>query len=315
MSKNRASRIKKYVVNQMFSEALKFEEIRNSDVFHTHIAGEDLMDIAICEDLATRLSAGLGKPLVVQLHGTFLPGPESMLIGFERGIDILEKGVLVIASNSNVFEKLCEWGFEKKTIIIPNCVDVKRFTPRPDSPQRKAFDIAFVGRLCEYRDPETAVRAFALLRKKFPQSKLHIVGSGPLESSLRALVSSLSLDESVFLYGAQRNVSDYLRKCDVFWATSPINNYPSSSLLEAFASALPVVATDTGLTRKLVENYQNGLLVDACNPKAIAEATGELFSDEELYARLAVKARQTAERNDCEAGYLELAKFYHRFVC
>jgi glycosyltransferase involved in cell wall biosynthesis len=299
----------------MFSEALRFEEVRSADIFHTHIAGEDLMDIAICEDLASKLSIKLGKPLIVQLHGTFLAGPERMRIGFERGIDILEKSILVITNNSNVLEKLSEWGLGKKVILLPNCVDVSLFTPRPDFTKRKGFDIAFVGRLCEYRDPETAVRAFALLRKNFPQSRLHIVGGGPLERSLRVLVSSLGIDGSVFLYGAQRNVSSYLQKCDVFWATSPINNYPSNSILEAFASALPVVATDIGLTRKLVENYQNGILVDASNPKAIAEATGKLFSDEDLYARLAIKARQTAEKNDCEAGYLELAKFYHRIVC
>jgi glycosyltransferase involved in cell wall biosynthesis len=311
VSKERSRRVQKLVVSRLFSEASMREEVKNADVFHTHVAGEDLMDLAICEDLPIMLSAYFGKPLVVQLHGTFLPGPEMMHLGDERGTAVLDDACAILTHNLNVFEKLREWGFEKKSVVVPICIDLEEFKPIAGSWKRRGFEIAFVGRLSEYRDPETAVRAFAILRQKFPSSKLHILGSGPLESSVRSLIRMLGVDESAFVYGARRDVADFLKRCDVFWATSPVNNYPSSSLMEALASGLPVVATDTGLTRKLITDSQNGLLIAANSPIELAAATERILTDDDIYQHLAMNARSTAEKYDCTVSYQEIAKLYH----
>ena len=50
-------------------EAAKIKEVKEADVFHTHIAGHDPMDLAICEQLPVELSKNFGKPLVAQLRG------------------------------------------------------------------------------------------------------------------------------------------------------------------------------------------------------------------------------------------------------
>lgn len=314
LPKARLMWMKRLVVDQLFSEVRVLDEVKDADVFHTNVAGEDLMDLAICEDLAIRLSASFGKPLLVQLHGTFLPGAETMHLSEDRRLPVLECARVILTHNMNVLEQLREWGFENKSILVPICVDLEEFKPRFSYPKRHGFEIAFVGRLAEYRDPETAVRAFHIVRQMLPVSKLHIVGSGPLEGKIRLLIRNLGLENSVFVYGARRDVANLLRSCDVFWATSAINNYPSNSLAEALASGLPAVATDVGLTRELIVDDENGFLIPASSPKALADATLRIFSDDELYERLSGNAHNTAEKYDCKIAYREIAKLYHNIA-
>ena len=98
---------------------------------------------------------------------------------------------------------------------------------------------------------------------------------------------------------------------DVFWAMSPINNYPSSSMLEALASGLPVVATDTGMTRELIVHRQNGLLVSPQNPREVANATEEILTGNRFRKALSINARATAEKYDIRVVLPRIAQLYH----
>ena len=83
------------------------------------------------------------------------------------------------------------------------------------------------------------------------------------------------------------------------------------SLLEALASSLPVVATDTGLTNELIVDRQNGLLVSPRNPRELAEATEEILTDETLRNFLSINARATAEKFDFKEIIPRIAQLYY----
>jgi glycosyltransferase involved in cell wall biosynthesis len=309
--KQKLEKIQRIVAHQLFLEAAKIREVKEADVFHTHIAGEDPMDMAICEQLPVELSRKFGKPLITQLHGTFLPGPETMSLTKERREIIFENSSAITTNNTNAFEKLKEWKLEKKAYLIPNGVDLEKFRISKRNLRKNGFKILFIGRITAYRDPVTAIFAFKLLLKKFPDARLHIVGGGPLENPVQRLVQQLDMDKSVVMYGSRMDVDLFLQKSDVFWTISPINNYPSNSLMEALASSLPVVATDTGLTKELIVDKQNGLLVSPRNPRELANATEEILTDGTLRNFLSINARATAEKYDYKVIYPRIAQLYY----
>jgi len=286
-------KIQRIADNRLFLEAAKIREVREANVFHLH----GLWD-TIYEELALRLSDVFGIPLILHLHGTYLPSAEAMSPPNATGKAILEKSYAIVANNTNVFEKLKEWKLEKKAHLIPNGVDIEKFDVRKRCLDEKCFNIAFIARLSTIRDPLTAIYAFKLLLKKFPDAKLHVAGDGPLENTVRRLIQQLDVGRSVIMYGVRMDVECILQKSNVYWATSDVTNYPSMSLLEALASGLPVVATNSGLTKELIVDGQNGLLVSPRNPKELADATEEILTDEPLRSFLSINARATAEKYD-----------------
>ena len=300
------TKLHRVAINQLFLEAAKIKKVREANVLHLH----GLWDTEY-EELALRLSDAFAIPLILHLHGTYLPSGEAMAPPNATGKAILEKSNAIVVNNMNVFEKLKEWKLEKKAYLIPNGVDIEKFGVKGRNLREKGFNIAFIGRLSPIRDPLTAIYAFKILLKKIPDAKMHIAGNGPLEDTVRRLVLQLDLGGSVVIYGSRMDIDRILKKSDVFWATSNITNYPSMSLLEALASSLPVVATDIGLTRELIVDRQNGLLVSPGNPSELADATKEILTDDTLRNFLSINARATAEKYDFRKICPRIAELYY----
>lgn len=308
-NRHRITKLREISAHRLFDEAKKTRGVGENDVFHLHgMYGSDLE----YELLPFLLSRFFGKPLIVHLRGTYYPGPEAMPTPDELRMEILNHASAVITHNTNVLDKLKEWNLQKKSILIPNAIDLKRFSMKKSHTFEKSHpNIALIGRLSHFRDPVTCIFAFRLLLRRIPEAKLHIVGDGALEGVIKNLVGKLGLSESVIMYGPRRDVNSFLQKSDVFWATSPINNYPSNSLLEALAVGLPVVATDVGLTREWIVHERNGMLIPAKNPKELADATERILTNEALQEYLSSNARATAEKYDVKTIYPRIAQLYY----
>jgi glycosyltransferase involved in cell wall biosynthesis len=301
-------KLREIVIQRLFEEAKKIREVNGADVFHVHGLWGDQYEL-----LAFRLSRFFEKPLIVHLRGMYLSGPEAMPLPDKLGMEILDHASAVITHNTNVFGKLKEWSLQNKSYLIPNAIDTWKFRIRKRgfAQRENPFNIAFVARLSAYRDPVTAIYAFKLLLEKIPEAKLHIAGKGPLEYTVQRLANQLGIGTSVVMYGSLRNIDSFLQKSDVFWSVSPINNYPSNSLMEALASSLPVVATDTGMTRELIVDKQNGLLISPRNPRELANATEEILTNKALRNSLSINASATAEKYDVKVIYPRIAQLYY----
>ncbi|WP_417780634.1 glycosyltransferase [Stutzerimonas xanthomarina] len=115
-----------------------------------------------------------------------------------------------------------------------------------------AWIVGNVGRLHRDKDQATLIRGFAqALPELPPDSLLAIMGSGPLESSLKALAADLGLAEQVRFLGQIDHGRRYFRAFDVFALTSDHEPF-GMVLLEAMAAELPVVCTDCGGGREVV---------------------------------------------------------------
>jgi rhamnosyl/mannosyltransferase len=199
----------------------------------------------------------------------------------------------------------------EKAHVIPFGVDERRFAPRAHPPRPDAFPPRargpvglFVGRLVAYKGLDVLLRAVV-----GSERHLVIVGNGPLRGRLERQVGQLGLQRQVVLVGAvpDQDLPAYYQSADYFVlpSTTPAEMF-GISIVEAMASALPVVATalTTGVS-EVVEPDVTGLLVAPGDAAALAAALERLAGDEELRHRMGEAGRTRVEQRFTEGGMVE----------
>ncbi len=196
-----------------------------------------------------------------------------------------------------------------KVRVIPNGVDVTRFHPRsgpdpirgplgldPDTPL-----VGIVAALRPEKNHAAFLRAAAQVRRQIPTAQFLVIGSGPEGAMLEQLAHDLGLADAVHFLGNRDDVAELLSALDVFVLTSKMEANPVS-ILEAMASAKPVVAPRVGSVEESVIDGQTGYLTAPGDDEETAQRIVTLLSDRTLAWRLgqagrdAVTARWTVER-------------------
>ena len=136
-------------------------------------------------------------------------------------------------------------------------------------------------------DNETAIRAFALVRSRYPDATLTIAGSGPEAGTLQALTDHLALTTAVTFTGRlePQAIANLYREADIAINPSLVDNMPNS-VLEALASGIPVVSTNVGGVPYIVSDGETALLVPARSPEAMASAITRLIEEPSLCSQL-----------------------------
>src|SRR5206468_691330 len=128
-----------------------------------------------------------------------------------------------------------------------------------------------------------------------PGLRCAVIGDGPLRSRLEALAAELGIADRVVFFGNQRRVADFLAACDLLVSASRDNEGCSNSILEAMALGVPVIATDLGGNRELVEDRVTGRLVPVGDHVALAAAIEAALADPTGRQTIAARARQMIE--------------------
>lgn len=166
-----------------------------------------------------------------------------------------------------------------------------------------------VARLHPVKDHATLLRAFARVVAVRRDADLLVAGDGPLAGSLRSLARALGIETRVRFLGVRDDVADLLGASDVFALTS-VSEAASMTLLEAMASALPVVATAVGGTPEIVREGVDGLLVPRGDDCAVAAAILKLLADRDAAAAMgragAARVRECYRLEDTIERYYAL---------
>jgi glycosyltransferase involved in cell wall biosynthesis len=176
----------------------------------------------------------------------------------------------------------------RKILAVPNGIHVDRFAPASAGDRQRLRQTlglpqdtrlaGFVGRLTWAKDHETLIRGFAQVHRRSADTALVLIGDGPLRPELEALAMDEGLAGRVFFLGDRNDIHALLRGLDLFVMSSVTEGY-SVALLEACASALPIVATRVGGNPEIVRDGVNGTLVSAGDPAALAAAMTGLLAD------------------------------------
>ena len=119
-----------------------------------------------------------------------------------------------------------------------------------------------------------------------------IIGDGPEYHNLKLKIENLKLEKKVYLLGNIPNAKEYLQAFDVFVLPSAKEGFPWA-LIEAMAARLPVIATRVGAIPEIIEDRQNGFIVNPNKPEQIAKTITEIINSDYLKKELAIQAHQT----------------------
>jgi glycosyltransferase involved in cell wall biosynthesis len=260
----------------------------------------DLARAAWINDDASAAGAGLGQDLsyLRRLWIRFFEGLGRAAYATARPIVSLYDGNR---------ERQVEDGAERaRTRVIPNGIDVARFAllrgARPATPPPV---LGLVGRVVPIKDIKTFVRAMRTVVTEIPNAQGWIVGPEEEDpryaEECRALARSLGLEQSVRFLGF-RPAEEILPRLGLAVLTSISEALPLF-VLEAFATGVPVVATDVGSCRELIEGRDDedrargvaGAVAPIASPDALARAAIDLLRDPPRWRRAAAAGAARVE--------------------
>jgi glycosyltransferase involved in cell wall biosynthesis len=242
------------------------------------------------------------RQLLYRLHDIVLPGP-------------VKSADLAIAVSSLEASQYEAFGVSTDRIkIVPNGVDLDTFSPgKPEHPLEERDGsklIGYVGRLDPIKGLVTLLDAFEVVHGKHPLSKLLLVGPDfGMKKVLSSIIVKRNLSGVIFRdpvpYHEMVNV---YRSLDVAVSPSSFEVFGMSNL-EAMACGKPVVSTNIGGARDLIEQGHDGLLVQPGDHQALASHILELLQDEERASRIGKNAWIRAQAYGIErtAGLMERA--------
>ena len=260
------------------------------DVVHAHWAPLAWLGLAL------RLRYGV--PVVLTVHGTDVRSfPPFMIRPALKRVDAV---VTATPETEASLHKLDVTGYHS----IPLPIDEEGFRPGMDAgavaeelglrPGDEA--VTFVGRLNEFKNPLTLVRAAPLVLAQRPQVRFVIVGDGPMAADLHAAVTDLGLQHAVHLLGARGDTGRFLALSKLFVALSPVENAWSMTIAEAMHMRVPCIITRAGQTEQLFTHLENAFLIPPGDKRSLAEAIVRLLSRKEERDRLARGAQALLQR-------------------
>ena len=191
---------------------------------------------------------------------------------------------------------------QEKIIVMPNGVDVKKIKPKREKDKNLLkkcgfteddIIVGFVGILRPWHGLDLLLEAFNLAAKDKKNTRLLIVGDGPIRSDVELQVEKLHLTDKVFFTGriSHTNVADYVNLFDI--AVSPKATFYASpmKILEYMALAKAVVAPDKENIRDIIVHGVDGLLFEDGSSVALFSCFEKLIQDNAYRAQLGRRAR------------------------
>ncbi|GIM91206.1 glycosyltransferase [Paractinoplanes toevensis] len=261
------------------------------DLVHAHFGGDGW--------LVSGEAARLGIPLIVTVHGhdvTRQPASGGAHgLRYRRNLQtVFDRAASIIAVSNVIKSKAIGWGADPAKVRVHYTgVPIPPFSTRP-----KRWDVAFVGRFVEKKGTDDLVAALAALGPDKPRAVL--VGDGPLLPAIRAYAERLHVNADFLGSRPPSEVHQVLLQSRMLAAPSrtaadgDTEGLPTT-IMEAAALGLPVVATRHSGIPEAVTDGETGLLGPEGDRPALAAGIGRLLADPDLRERLGKQARAFME--------------------
>lgn len=258
-------------------------------------------------------------PYIISLRGVDVPGYNDRFKKIYFIYKPLSKIIWrfaykVVANSQGLADLAKETAPKQKFKVIPNGVDTKSFYPVSDNEKYHKFSITAGGTLFGAKKGlKYLISGFAKFNKKHPDTRLVLIGSGDLEEELKKQVKKLNIQNSVEFIGRKSHkwIQKNLPKFHVFCLPS-INEGMSNAALEALSSGLPLILTDTGGTKEILTEGENGYTVPKKNTDEISIKIENLYLQPNLRKTFGDASRKKAENMNWNKVAIEYMIIYQK---
>ena len=189
-----------------------------------------------------------------------------------------------------------------RTTVIHSGVDTARFANKKNQ-GRLRYDwdvptdhwlIGNTSAVADHKDYRTFVDTAAYVQAQGLRATFFIIGDGPESASIQQYIIAQGMNAIVFMTGFREDITDLIVELDLFLMTSKTEGL-GTSVLDAFAAEVPVVATQAGGIPEMVRHTETGLLAPVGQPQALGEALLQLIQEPELRRKLVSNASEAVK--------------------
>lgn len=295
-------------------DVVRFEKL---DVLHVHYA----IPHASAAFMAKQILAtyGIDIPFVTTLHGT-----DITLVGKDRTYKpvvtfSINKSDGVTAVSEHLRKDTYEFfDIENEIKVIPNFIDLNRFSLKPKDHFRKAIApngekiLVHTSNFRKVKRTEDVVKIFAEVVKEVP-ARLLMVGDGGERSGCEQLARDLGVADQIRFLGKQDAIEEILSVSDLFLMPSQSESFGLAAL-EAMACKVPVISSNTGGLPELNVNGETGFLKDVGDVKGMAEAAIYMLQDENRLNTFKENALARAKVFDLQNILPEYENYYMQVI-
>ncbi len=157
--------------------------------------------------------------------------------------------------------------------------------------------VGVVARLVRDKGHEYLIRAISVLKDRFPNIRLLIVGAGNYRPPLEHLVKALHLEDHVVFTGNLPDVIQPLLAMDIFALPAVWREGFGLSIVEAMACSKPVIVTNIWALNELIQNGETGILIEPKEVEPLVQAITQLITNKTLRNKIETQGRQMVEKN------------------
>jgi glycosyltransferase involved in cell wall biosynthesis len=211
------------------------------------------------------------------------------------------------------FIKILPDSLKSNVKLLPNAIDYKTYE-RPVNLHEKSqntLKLINIGRFATYKNQQFLIDVFEILSNKISNIELHFCGEGECWEEVKK--KAVPFKNRIFFHGNVDNIPERLWDTDLYVHSAYYEPY-GLVLLEAMAAGLPVITLDGKGNRDLIEQGENGFLLAEQNANQFAELIIKLWSDKQLYHKMASNAVDFARKYDISEYTDKLVDYYKQLL-
>jgi glycosyltransferase involved in cell wall biosynthesis len=281
------------------------------DIVHMHSSGSHGVGV-ISAALGNKAKFVLSRRVDFELKNNFLsrwkynhPSIKKILCVSNKIKEIVQKSI----SNPSICETIYSGIDLSKFETINKIVNLKS----KYNITKKNFLIGNTSALADHKDYFTFTNTAKEILSKHPSTTFIVFGKGPLEGEIKEYVSKLKLYDSFIFTGFVENIPELLPQLDLFLMTSKTEGL-GTSLLDAMACNVPIVATRAGGIPEIVINDKTGLMADIGDHQQLSKLVLRIIEDPEIGETLAGNAFHFVKEFDRKATAEQTMEVYNQII-
>ena len=283
------------------SKLVDMVQLHGIELLHVHYAIPHAYAAYMAQQML--LDKGILVPIVTTLHGT-----DITLVGshpfYKPAVtfSINKSDAVTSVSESLKQDTMRLFDIKKDIYVVPNFIDLEKhvngFTDcqRGMMAQDHELIVTHISNMREVKQIPDVVKIFYNIQKELP-AKLMMVGEGPEKEIAENLVEELGISDKVIFFGNSNEIDRILCFSDLFLLPSQTESFGLAAL-EAMASGVPVISTNTGGLPEVNIEGESGYLSNVGDVHNMAQNALKIIKDDTVLAQFKSQAKKSATRFD-----------------